>query len=218
VTRYQAVLFDAFGTLFELDDPFGRLHRAVRDRLGLDRDRADVEAAFLAEASHFAAHCHEAVDAPSLRALQLDCADIVVERLSLPVTPEAAVATLGDSIAYRRFDDVAPTLAELERRSVRAAVVSNWDYSLDEVLSGLGLAFDVVVTSAATGASKPDPAPFRVALERLGLAPGQALHVGDTPEADGDGARAAGIDVRIIDRDSWRPGTIARLTEVASLL
>ncbi|MFI5049506.1 MAG: HAD family hydrolase [Gaiellales bacterium] len=218
MTRYQAVLFDAFGTLFELDDPFGRLHRAVRDRLGLDRDGADVEAAFLAEASHFAAHCHEAVDAPSLRALQLDCADIVVERLSLPVTPEAAVATLGDSIAYRRFDDVAPTLAELERRSVRAAVVSNWDYSLDEVLSGLGLAFDVVVTSAATGASKPDPAPFRVALERLGLAPGQALHVGDTPEADGDGARAAGIDVRIIDRDSWRPGTIARLTEVASLL
>ena len=138
MTRYQAVLFDAFGTLFELDDPFGRLHRAVRDRLGLDRDRADVEAAFLAEASHFAAHCHEAVDAPSLRALELDCADIVVERLSLPVTPEAAVATLGDSIAYRRFDDVAPTLAELERRSVRAAVVSNWDYSLDEVLSRAG--------------------------------------------------------------------------------
>ena len=73
----------------------------------------------------------------------------------------------------------------------------------------------MVVTSAATGASKPDPAPFRVALERLELAPGQALHVGDTPEADGDGAREAGIDVRIIDREGGRPGTIARLTEVA---
>ena len=218
MTRYQAVLFDAFGTLFELDDPFGRLHRAVRDRLGLDRDRADVEAAFLAEASRFAAHCHEAVDAPSLRTLELDCAGIVVERLSLPVTPEAAVAALGDSIAYRLFDDVAPTLAELERRGVPAAVVSNWDYSLDEVLARLGLSFDVVVTSAATGASKPDPAPFRVALERLELAPGQALHVGDTPEADGDGAREAGIDVRIIDREGGRPGTIARLTEVAALL
>jgi len=218
VTRYRAVLFDAFGTLFELDDPFGRLHRAVRDRLGLDRDWADVEAAFLAEASHFAAHCHEAVDAPSLRALELDCAGIMVERLSLPVTPEAAVAALGDSIAYRLFDDVAPTLAELGRRGVPAAVVSNWDYSLDEVLARLGLSFDVVVTSAATGASKPDPAPFMVALERLELAPGQALHVGDTPEADGDGARGAGIDVRIIDREGGRPGTIARLTEVAALL
>ena len=218
MSRYQAVLFDAFGTLFELDDPFGRLHRAVRDRLGLDRGRADVEAAFLAEASHFAAHCHQAVDAQSLRALERDCAGIVVERLSLPVTPDAAVATLGDSIAYRLFDDVAPTLAELQRRDVRAAVVSNWDYSLDEVLARLGMAFDLVVTSAAIGASKPDPAPFRVALERLELAPGQALHVGDTPEADGDGAREAGIDVRIIDREGGRPGTIARLTEVVALL
>ena len=172
MTRYQAVLFDAFGTLFELDDPFGRLHRAVRDRLGLDRDRADVEAAFLAEAAHYAAHCHEAVDAPSLRALQLDCAGIVVERLSLPVTPEAAVATLGDSIAYRRSTTSPPRWPSSSGAACAAAVVSNWDYSLDEVLAGLGLAFDVVVTSAATGASKPDPAPFRVALERLGARAG----------------------------------------------
>jgi putative hydrolase of the HAD superfamily len=218
VTRYQAVLFDAFGTLFELDDPFGRLHRGVRDRLGVDRDEADVHAAFLAEASYFAAHCHEAVDAAALHALNEHCAGIVVERLELPVTAEQALDTLGDSIAYRVFDDVAPTLDELDRRGVRAAVVSNWDYSLKQVLARLGLVFEVVVTSAATGASKPDPAPFRVALEGLGIGAGQALHVGDTPEADGDGARDAGIDVRIIDREGGRPGAITRLTEVVELL
>jgi HAD superfamily hydrolase (TIGR01549 family) len=218
VTRYQAVLFDAFGTLFELDDPFGRLGRAVRSRLGLDRAEAAVEAAFLAEASYYAAHCHEAVDEGSLLALQLHCAGIVVERLELPVAPEAALQSLGDSIAYRVFDDVAPTLAELERRGVPTAVVSNWDYSLHDVLARLGLEFGVVVTSAAIGASKPDPAPFRAALDRLGVAPGQALHVGDTPEADGDGARDAGIDVRIIDRAGHAEGTIGTLTEVTALL
>jgi len=218
VTRYQAVLFDAFGTLFELDDPFGRLGRGVRERLGLERDPADVEAAFLAEASYFAAHCHEAVDAAALQELNEHCAGIVVERLDLPVSAQDALDALGDSIAYRLFDDVTPALADLERRGVRTAVVSNWDYSLVDVLAGLGLAFEVVVTSAGTGASKPDPAPFRAALDALGIAPGQALHVGDTPEADGDGAHEAGIEVRIIDRDGGRPGTIARLTEVAALL
>jgi putative hydrolase of the HAD superfamily len=218
MTRYQAVLFDAFGTLFELDDPFGRLHRGIRDRLGLDRSAPDVEAAFLAEATYFAAHCHEAVDAAALHALNVHCAGIVVERLELLIPPEQALETLGDSIAYRLFDDVAPTLAELDRRRVRSAVVSNWDYNLESVLAQLGVAFDVVVTSAATGSSKPDPAPFREALDRLGIRPGQALHVGDTPEADGEGAREAGIDVRIIDRNGGGPGTIARLTEIAELL
>ena len=219
MSRYRAVLLDAFGTLFELDDPFGRLHRALRERLGIDRERADVEDAFLAEAAHYADHCHEAVDEHTLLALQMDCAGIVIERLSLPVDPERAVEALGDSIAYRVFDDVPPALAELGRRGVPAAVVSNWDYSLHDVLARLGLEFDVVVTSAGAGASKPDPAPFRAALDRLGIAPGEALHVGDTPDADGEGAREAGIEVRIIDRT--RPGgadTIGRLTEIADLL
>ncbi len=219
MTRYRAVLLDAFGTLFELDDPFGRLHRALRERLGIDRERADVEVAFLAEAAHYAEHCHEAVDERTLRALQLDCAAIVIERLSLPVEPERAVEALGDSIAYRLFDDVPPALAELDRRGVPAAVVSNWDFSLDDVLGRLGLEFDVVVTSAGTGASKPDPAPFRAALDRLGISPGEALHVGDTPDADGKGAREAGVEVRIIDRGgAGGPETIGRLTEIADLL
>jgi putative hydrolase of the HAD superfamily len=219
MTRYRAVLLDAFGTLFELDDPFGRLHRALRERLGIERERGDVEVAFLAEASYYAAHCHEAVDEPSLRALQLDCAGIVIEQLALDVAPERAVDALGDSIAYRVFDDVAPALDELGRRGVETAVVSNWDFSLHAVLARLGLEFGVVVTSAATGASKPDPAPFRVALDRLGINATEALHVGDTPDADGDGAREAGIAVRIIDRDGrGGPDTIARLTEIAGLL
>ena len=61
--------------------------------------------------------------------------------------------------------------------------------------------------------------PFRVALDRLGIGANEALHVGDTPDADGEGAREAGIAVRIIDRDgTGGSGTIGRLTEIAGLL
>ncbi|HZO62613.1 MAG TPA: HAD-IA family hydrolase, partial [Gaiellaceae bacterium] len=52
--------------------------------------------------------------------------------------------------------------------------------------------FSAVVTSAEAGAAKPDPAPFRLALDRLGVEPGRAVHVGDEPE-DEQGSGAAGM-------------------------
>jgi HAD superfamily hydrolase (TIGR01509 family) len=81
------------------------------------------------------------------------------------------------------------------------------------------LRFDVVVDSATTGAAKPDPAIFRHALSRLGVAAGRALYVGDDPANDLDGARAAGIDAVLIDRSSDRaPGSIGALTELEALV
>ncbi len=77
---------------------------------------------------------------------------------------------------------------------MRLAVVSNWDCSLEGVLTGLGVAdrFDVVSASAVVGAAKPDPAIFAHALGALGVAPANALHCGDLPEKDCVGARAPG--------------------------
>ena len=65
---------------------------------------------------------------------------------------------------------------------------------LAEHLERIGAAplFTAIVTSAEAGAAKPDPAPFRLALDRLGVESGRALHVGDEPE-DEQGARAAGM-------------------------
>jgi HAD superfamily hydrolase (TIGR01509 family) len=73
-------------------------------------------------------------------------------------------------------------------------VVSNWDIGLADRLEQLGIAalFSAIVTTAEAGAPKPQPAVFRLALERLGVEPGRALHVGDEPE-DEQGARAAGM-------------------------
>jgi putative hydrolase of the HAD superfamily len=58
---------------------------------------------------------------------------------------------------------------------------------------GLQHVFDVVLTHDDTGARKPDPVPFRMALERLGVAPGQAVMVGDWPERDIAGGLVAGL-------------------------
>jgi putative hydrolase of the HAD superfamily len=220
VSRYDAVLLDAFGTLIDIDRPYARLQASVRRHLGAEVALADAERAFRAEMTYYADHCHEGADARALAALRARCAAIVLAELGIDADPAVAVTLLIDAIAFRPYDDVAPLLAGLAAAGVGAAVVSNWDCSLPETLAAAGIEVGHVVASGSSGSSKPDPAIFRAALDALGVEPGSALHVGDTEETDGVGARAAGIDVRIIDRGGGAGGadTISALTDVLDLL
>ena len=219
MSRYDAVLLDAYGTLVELDDPYRRLGDALRRHYGVDAPPPDVERAFRAEMDYYAEHCHRGRDHDSLLALRRECAAIVLDELGIAADPAEAVDDLVEAIRFRVFDDVPPLLAAVRRRGLATAVVSNWDHTLPEVLAEAGLPFDVVVDSASAGTSKPDPRIFAVALERIGVAPARALHVGDTAEADGEGARAAGIDAVVLRRGGpAEPGRVASLAEVVPLL
>lgn len=64
----------------------------------------------------------------------------------------------------------------------------------------------VIPGAVAEVVGKPGPALFRAALARAGVAPAEALFVGDNPATDGAGARAMGIPCRIV-----APGGLARL-------
>jgi putative hydrolase of the HAD superfamily len=66
--------------------------------------------------------------------------------------------------------------------------------------SGLARWLHAVVVSGDVGIGKPDPAPFRRALELLGARAEEAVMVGDTPERDVLGARAAGVRAVWLDR------------------
>ncbi|MDX6591039.1 MAG: putative hydrolase of the superfamily [Gaiellales bacterium] len=217
--RYDAVLLDAYGTLIELDRPFERLRSAVAKRLGEEISPQDARRAFTAEISHYVANCHRARDAATLREVRLECAGIVLEELGLGYPAQDALVVLADALRFRPFDDVEPALAAIRERGLATAVVSNWDCSLPEALDHVGLRFDAVVDSATAGTPKPDPAMFRLAVQRLGVDPARVLHVGDRDDTDGEGARAAGLDVVIVDRsESPAPGTIASLTDLPGIL
>ncbi len=99
-------------------------------------------------------------------------------------------------------------LQELAALGVALAIVSNADGSVEaqlradgicQVGDGAGVPVGAVLDSAVVGVAKPDPKIFELALERLGIAPDAAIHVGDTPAADVDGARAAGVRPVLID-------------------
>jgi putative hydrolase of the HAD superfamily len=67
-------------------------------------------------------------------------------------------------------------------------------------------AFDVIVLSDDLGRAfrKPHPAPFLTALERLGVPPSRAVHVGDRPDKDVAGALAAGMAVVRVRTGEYR--------------
>jgi HAD superfamily hydrolase (TIGR01509 family) len=219
MSRYRAVLLDAYGTLIRLDDPVGRLRRSVAARLGAEVSREQATAAIRAEIRHYADNCQSARDRPSLDALRRRCATVMMERLGLAAGDAQSLAVLSDAIALRAYPDAAAALTMLRRRGLATAVVSNGDCSLAGALEQTRLSVDLVVDSATAGVAKPDPRIFDTALAQLALAPSQALHVGDSEQTDGDGARATGIDVIILDRGSRpQPGTIASLLDLEARL
>lgn len=75
------------------------------------------------------------------------------------------------------------------------AVVTNCSERLGHIAADtLGVPFDCVVTAERAGAYKPDPRPYRMALEELGLAPKRALFVAGSA-FDVGGAGAIGMPV-----------------------
>jgi HAD superfamily hydrolase (TIGR01549 family) len=109
-----------------------------------------------------------------------------------------AVATFDEQqeagFALRR--GAVETLTALRRRGLRLGIVSNGDEAQLArwvALGGLGERVDFVLSSEAARSCKPDAGIFREALRRAGCTAADALYVGDTPDHDVAGARAAGL-------------------------
>jgi putative hydrolase of the HAD superfamily len=202
----RAVFCDALGTLVELEPPWVHLGPA----LGINPKDERLVAAVRAEMAYYKAHAHEGADPESLGHLRRRCAGVLSSELGQTVD----AATLLGAIRFRPYPDALPALTGLRDGGLTLVCVSNWDVSLPDVLARCGLdgELDGVVSSAAAGARKPDPAIFTPALELAGCTPEEALHVGDTPEEDAEAARAAGIPWLLVDRDGG--GDIASLTEI----
>jgi len=199
----SAVLLDALGTLLWFEDPAPLLRGALAER-GLEVSEEAARAAVRAEIAVYRREHGAAGDAASLAALRRRCAEVVRDALALEDVPlDDLVPAVVGSFRFQPFGEVPAVLEALRARGHALAVVSNWDVSLHEVLERTGLAarVDAVVVSAELGAAKPDPLPFRRALELLGADASDALHAGDQLDEDVAGARAAGVTPVLVARD-----------------
>ena len=204
----RAVLFDALGTLVDLEPPWVGLKEALGDEVSDERLMRAVKE----EMAFYKQHANEGRDAESLADLRARSAEV----LSRGLGQEVPVHVLVDAIRFGPYPDAAPALRDLRARGLRLICVSNWDISLRDVLERCGLMqhLDGAVSSAEVSAPKPDPALLLAGCELAGCKPAEALMVGDTPSEDTAAAQAAGMRSVLVDRAGG--GDMASLAEVAA--
>jgi putative hydrolase of the HAD superfamily len=112
---------------------------------------------------------------------------------------------------FELYHDALPVLELLRERGILIGLLSNSSRNLDEFVAHHGLHADAVLTSHVHGKTKPHDSIFRALLDRLGVAPGDAVMVGDTIEDDVEGALAVGMGAVLLDRDGRYPGYAGRL-------
>ena len=227
----QVVFFDIGGTLIFDDPPVPEVFTRVARRRGHNITVRDVEPSkqladeyyqseYLRDGDFWCVHDRAVQIWLDMYTLMADYCGI----RSDAGLPQAVYDEYLDPDNWSLFPDAAACLKGLKRRGFRLGVISNWDANLENLLRTMGYLpyFDEVVVSAAVGCRKPGSAIFEIALERMGVSADEAVHVGDLPEADGEGASGAGIRPIIIDRHDRFPDCgferVGLLTDLVSLL
>jgi REG-2-like HAD superfamily hydrolase len=98
-------------------------------------------------------------------------------------------------------------LTYLNALGIPVGVISNNDERLETVLKAMELHqyFQFIITSYCAGFEKPDSRIFNLALCQLGnrsIKPNEALHIGNTPEADYAGAVKAGWNAALVHQNA----------------
>jgi putative hydrolase of the HAD superfamily len=222
-TDPSVILLDVGDTMARANPSWHGVYATVFADHGIDVIREDFIAAFRAAWAEWAHEGpFEATEEASFqRLMQLD--RLVFDRLGYPDLPESFFRDVDRAFrrrsAFAVFPDVVPALDAMQAAGLRLAVVSNWGWAAPELLQTLELArhFEVLSISARVGYQKPHAAIFEHALDLLGAAPADAIHVGDDPQADVIGARGAGIEPVLIDRHGRLDTPIGAGTETGEV-
>lgn len=194
-----AVLFDLYDTIVISD--WSRWTRITADLLGVDRDTVERAYAITRRARNTG-------DYPDVEAETR----AVIEAMGIVEPPLDLIRSVASAqFEFQRDEirlepDVVPVASELRGRGVRTALVSNCSHHTVDTVERLGLhgLLDEIVLSFQVRTAKPDARIYELALEALEVAPHDTLFVDDQVTFC-DGARALGIDTRLLIRPHAAP-------------
>jgi 2-haloacid dehalogenase len=209
----QAVVFDAYGTLFDVQSPVAKLSAEIGEKatqLGALWRQKQLEYTWLR--SLMGTHADFWV--VTRDALEFALAELAIEETGL------ADELMTLYLKLEAYPDVMDALSVLRQRGKRLAILSNGSPSmLDAVLrhTGLEKSFEHVLSVEEVGIYKPSRRVYRLAMQKF--------HIQDAPSVcfvsantwDAQAAAQFGFQVvriaRLAKRDDHLPGKPARLIE-----
>jgi putative hydrolase of the HAD superfamily len=103
---------------------------------------------------------------------------------------------------WRPFRGVKEVLIELKRKEVGLGIISNWDCTARNILTGAGLIdfFEHIIISCEVNCTKPERKIFHLALQQAAIEAQESIYIGDNYYDDALGSRKVGMNVAIINR------------------
>lgn len=198
------LIFDAYGTLLELDDFYGRLQRGFA-AAGVLLAPAVIMNAARAEMRHYMSRTAEAKNEAEWMALKAECAEVLARAIrqqdhTFSLSSARVLSILEGALVFRVFPEVVEVLEKLKAGGVRMGVLSNWDFSLHRILDSVDLSqyFSFTLPSSEVGIQKPTREFFchalRLARQKYSqLKRRECYYIGDHYDSDVLGARGAGM-------------------------
>ncbi len=216
MTSLQALVFDAYGTLFDVHSVLRRCESFFPGRgAALSQLWRAKQLEYTWQRSLMGRYAP--FSTVTREALAYAC-----EALALELTAERMEALMGEYNMLTPFPDVEPTLARFA--SFKKAILSNGSPDmLAPLVENSGLKFEAVLSVDAVGAFKPAPEVYELAVSRLDLAREEIGFVSSNCW-DALGAKSFGFTAFWInragapaDRLGIRPDAVLRtLTEMGS--
>lgn len=205
----EAILFDFGGTLDSDGEHWLDRFYELYERAGFDIPQAEIKRAFYI--ADQLCYNDRRVVSMGLRTLMKHHVGLQFAALSLKeLARQEEIIERFCAKTERTLKRNAELLKRL-RPLYRLGVISNFYGNVASLCREAALAdsLDVILDSAETGVSKPDPEIFRIALKKLDLAPAQAIFIGDSYERDIAPARQLGM------KTIWLKGPKPRIPENA---
>ena len=213
---YDAILFDLGYTLVYFDPPQEVIVQEALRAAGAERSVDEINAAaetvwgsYYREAATATFPATEEFDRETQSTLMrglLAHLGLGNDQEALQVYSASLESWFSRPGVLRPYPEVVAVLETLRTGGYRLGIVSNWSWNLRDRVAQAELDghFEIVWASAYAGCNKPHPSIFHQALALMPppeVAPERVLYVGDSYEHDVIGARNAGLDVALLDRD-----------------
>jgi putative hydrolase of the HAD superfamily len=217
----RAVCFDVDFTLIHPGPTFqGEGYERFCAAFGITVDPVRFDAA-VASASSVLDRCQQSIYDPQIF---IDYTAHVIERMggSGPMVGRCATRIYEEWAACHHFslyEDVPVVLRRLHASGLRIGLISNTHRCLSSFQThfALGGLIAAAVSSSEHGYMKPHPSIFEAALRQLGVAPHEAMMVGDSLSQDIAGARRLGMQAVLVCRSGALPPVAGDVPIIRSL-